>query len=94
MKQQTFASQSSFEKYGRKSRRELFLDEMEVVVPWVESQALIEPYYPKAGSGRRPVGLAIMLRTYFMQQWFNLSYPEGMVAMLLVSFVMAMLLIG
>ena len=46
MKQQTFASQSSFEKYGRKSRRELFLDEMEVVVPWFELQALVEPYYP------------------------------------------------
>jgi len=75
MKQQTFASQSSFEKYGRKSRRELFLDEMEVVVPWAELQALVEPHYPKAGNGRRPVGLSIMLRTYFMQRWFNLSDP-------------------
>jgi transposase, IS5 family len=75
MKQQTFASQSSFEKYGRKSRRELFLDEMELVVPWSELQALVEPHYPKAGIGRRPVGLGIMLRTYFMQQWFNLSDP-------------------
>ena len=75
MKQQTFASQSSFERYGRKSRRELFLDEMELVVPWAELQALIEPHYPKAGNGRRPVGLSIMLRTYFMQQWFNLSDP-------------------
>jgi transposase, IS5 family len=75
MKQQTFASQSSFEKYGRKSRRELFLDEMERVVPWAELQALVEPHYPKAGNGRPPVGLAIMLRTYFMQQWFNLSDP-------------------
>jgi transposase, IS5 family len=75
MKQQTFASQSSFEKYGRKSRRELFLDEMEQVVPWRELEALVEPHYPKAGNGRRPVGLAIMLRTYFMQQWFNLSDP-------------------
>jgi len=43
MKQQKFASQSSFEKYGRKSRRELFLDEIEVVVPWFELQALVEP---------------------------------------------------
>jgi IS5 family transposase len=75
MKQQTFASQSSFEKYGRKSRRELFLDEMELVVPWAELQALVEPHYPKAGNGLRPVGLSIMLRTYFMQQWFNLSDP-------------------
>jgi IS5 family transposase len=75
MKQQTFATQSSFEKYGRKSRRELFLDEMEQIVPWRELEALVEPHYPKAGNGRRPVGLAIMLRTYFMQQWFNLSDP-------------------
>ena len=34
MKQRSLASQGVFEKYGRKSRRELFLDEMEVVVPW------------------------------------------------------------
>src|ERR1017187_136407 len=75
MLQQTFASQVGFEKYGRKSRRELFLDEMEQVVPWAELQALVEPHYTKAGNGRRPVGLAIMLRTYFVQQWFNLSDP-------------------
>ena len=48
---------------------------MEVVVPWSELEALVEPYYPKAGTGRRPVGLVILLRTYFMQQWFNLSDP-------------------
>src|SRR6202047_3401076 len=75
MRQQSLASQGSFEKYGRKSRRELFLDEMEQVVPWTELEALVEPYYPKAGSGRRPVGLEIMLRVYFVQQWFNLSDP-------------------
>jgi IS5 family transposase len=34
MKQRSLASQSVFEKYGRKSRRELFLDEMEQMVPW------------------------------------------------------------
>jgi len=48
---------------------------MEMVVPWAELEALVEPHYPKAGNGRRPVGLQIMLRTYFMQQWFNLSDP-------------------
>lgn len=36
MRQQSLASQWSFEKYGRKSRRELFLDEMNQVVPWAE----------------------------------------------------------
>jgi len=73
--QRTLAAQASFEKYGRKSKREQFLDEMNVVVPWTRLLALVEPYYPKAGNGRRPVGLEIMLRAYFVQQWFNLSDP-------------------
>ncbi len=75
MQQQTLASQASFERYGRKSRRELFLEEMDRVVPWAELEFLVEPHYAKAGKGRRPVGLSIMLRTYFVQQWFNLSDP-------------------
>src|SRR5208283_2978328 len=73
--QQTLASQTSFEKHGRKSKRELFLDPMEQVVPWRELLALVEPFYPKAANGRQPVGLSIMLRTYFLQQWFSLSDP-------------------
>ena len=48
---------------------------MEQVVPWAELQALIEPHYPKGENGRPPVGLSIMLRVYFLQQWFNLSDP-------------------
>lgn len=75
MKQQSLAAQLTFEKYGRKSRRELFLDEMEQVVPWPALEALVQSHYPKAGNGRQPVGLRIMLRTYFVQQWFNLSDP-------------------
>src|SRR5260370_4008720 len=75
MKQQSLASQGVFEKYGRKSRRELFLEEMERVVPWSVLESLVRPHYAKAGNGRKPVGLSIMLRTYFVQQWFNLSDP-------------------
>src|SRR5580692_11883658 len=75
MRQVTLASQGSFEKYGRKSKREQFLETMEAVVPWRELEALIEPHYPRAGNGRQPVGLPIMLRVYFLQQWFNLSDP-------------------
>jgi IS5 family transposase len=75
MRQITFACQPSFEKYARVSRREQFLQTMESVVPWSELEALIEPHYPKAGKGRQPVGLGIMLRIYFLQHWFNLSAP-------------------
>jgi IS5 family transposase len=73
--QRTLAAQSSFEKYGRKSKRERFLDSMNEVVPWARLLALVEPHYAKAGNGRRPVGLEIMLRVHFVQQWFNLSDP-------------------
>jgi IS5 family transposase len=75
MKQQSLASQGVFEKYGRKSRRELFLDDMERVVPWSAMESLVRPHYARAGNGRQPVGLSIMLRMYFVQQWFNLSDP-------------------
>jgi transposase, IS5 family len=75
VRQQTLAAQTGFEKYGRKSKRECFLEEMEQVVPWAELQALVEPYYPRGENGRPPVGLEIMLRVYFLQQWFNLSDP-------------------
>jgi hypothetical protein len=76
MRQQTLASEASFEKFGPKGEREIFLDQMKQVVPRSELLALVEPHYPTAGNGRQPVGLAIMLRTYFLQQWFNLSGPE------------------
>jgi hypothetical protein len=36
MRQQSLAAQSGFERYGKKTRREQFLEEMEQVVPWAE----------------------------------------------------------
>ena len=66
---------NGFERYTKKTRRALFLEQMEQVVPWKKLCALIEPYYPKAGNGRPPVGLERMLRIYFLQQWFNLADP-------------------
>ena len=66
---------NGFERYGKKTRRAEFLEEMELVVPWAELVALVEPHYPKAGNGRPPVGLERILRIYFLQQWFNLSDP-------------------
>jgi len=46
---------------------------MDALVPWAEFCSVIEPYYPKAGDGRRPVGLERMLRMYFVANWFNLA---------------------
>src|SRR5260370_8173743 len=75
MKQRTLAMMTGFEQYTRKTRRAIFLEEMEQVVPWRELCGLVEPHYPKAGNVRPPVGVERMLRIYFLQQWFNLSDP-------------------
>jgi pilus assembly protein CpaE len=74
MRQEILASQEGSEKFARKSKRELFLDRMEQVVPWGELMALVESHDLPAGS-QPPGGLSILLRTYFLQQWFNLSDP-------------------
>ncbi len=53
MHQPTFA-RVEFEQKKRKTRRELFLERIDSLVPWEELEARIEPHYPKAGGGRRP----------------------------------------
>lgn len=75
MQQQTLAMANGFERYSKQTRRAEFLATMEQVVPWEELCGLIEPFYPKPGNGRPPVGLERMLRIYFLQQWFSLSDP-------------------
>jgi transposase, IS5 family len=74
MKQLTLAT-VGFDRYVKTTRRAAFLDEMDRIVPWSALCALIEPFYPKPGNGRPPVGVERMLRIYFLQQWFNLSDP-------------------
>jgi IS5 family transposase len=59
----------------KKTRREVFLQEMELVVPWKALLKLIEPFYPVAGQGRRPYPLESMLRVHLMQNWFSISDP-------------------
>ncbi len=59
----------------KKTRREVFLEEMEQVVPWKALLKIIEPHYPAAGRGRRPYPLEAILRVHLMQNWFALSDP-------------------
>jgi IS5 family transposase len=75
MQQMTLAHQAEFQRYTKKTRREQFLEEMNAVMPWDELISLVAPHYSKGETGRKPVGLPIMLRVYFLQQWFALSDP-------------------
>ncbi len=61
----------------KQPRREVFLSEMEAVVPWGRLLGLITPHYPKAGpkGGRPPMPIETMLRVYFLQNWYALSDP-------------------
>ena len=60
----------------KQTRREVFLAEMDQVVPWRALLGLIEPHYPKQGRpGRQPYPLTTMLRIHFLQQWYALSDP-------------------
>ncbi|MCL1532616.1 IS5 family transposase [Xanthomonas nasturtii] len=62
----------------KQTRREVFLAEMDQVVPWKDLLALIEPHYPKSGQpGRQPYRLETMLRIHFLQQWYALSDPSA-----------------
>lgn len=74
MKQMSLA-RGGFDRHAKTTKRAAFLADMDRVIPWSELCALIEPHYPKAGRGRRPVGLQRMLRIHFLQHWFNLSDP-------------------
>jgi transposase, IS5 family len=65
--------QASFERFRRPTKRDVFLQTMEAIVPWSSLCEVIEPHYPKAGGGRPPIGLERMLRMHFVQHWFNLA---------------------
>ena len=80
MEQVTFAD-VEYEGKKRRTRRELFLERMEALVPWERLEERIRPFYPKAGRGRQPYPLAAMLRIHCVQLCYNLSDP-GMEDML------------
>lgn len=77
MKKQLSLSMMGYFDKGKKTRREVFLAEMERAIPWARLCALIDPHYPKGNpaGGRPPLPLERMFRIYCLQQWYNLSDP-------------------
>lgn len=74
MKQATLG----LEPLHKKTRKEIFLEEMNQVVPWAALVALIQPHARgahQALGGRPPFPVETMLRIHCLQLWWNLSDP-------------------
>ena len=77
MKQISLAA-SGFELVTKRTRKRVFLDEMNLVVPWTELVGLIQPFAASGTGvkgGRPSFAVETMLRMHFLQQWFGLSDP-------------------
>ena len=74
MDQPTFAD-LEYQGKKRKTRREVFLERMDGLIPWQKLEERIRPVYAKRGQGRRPYPLPVMLRIHCVQLFYNLSDP-------------------
>ena len=64
---------SGFERGTKRTRKQVFLEEMLAVVPWDALVALVAPHAPPGTTGRPPYPVLVMLRVHFLQQWFALA---------------------
>src|SRR5574343_841066 len=66
---------TGFEMSAKRTRKRIFLEETERVVPWAGLVALLVPPMPPGKTGRPPYPAELLLRIHFLQQWFGLSDP-------------------
>ena len=74
MDQLTF-SEAEYQNKKRKTRREIFLERMDKLIPWKQLEKKVARYYPKGQNGRPPYPLSSMLRVHCIQLFYNLSDP-------------------
>ncbi|VTU45425.1 hypothetical protein SRS16P2_00141 (plasmid) [Variovorax sp. SRS16] len=53
----------------KKTRKREFLDGMDRVVPWGALVQIVEPYSPRAKTGRPPFAIETMLRIHYLHVW-------------------------
>jgi len=74
MKQTSFAD-SGFEIATKKTRKLIFLEEMNSVVPWTALVGIIQGYSPVAKSRRSPFPIETLPRVHFLKLWNIYSVP-------------------
>lgn len=58
-----------------KNRKQKFLEEMEKTLPWVTLLAQCRKHYKESEMGRPKTEIELLLKIYFLQQWYNLGDP-------------------
>ncbi len=74
MSQLTF-SEAEFVNKKHRTRREIFLQRMDQLIPWSRLEKKLAKHYPKGETGRPPYPLSVMLRVHCLQLFYNLSDP-------------------
>jgi len=74
MTQLTFA-EAEYATKKRKTRREVFLEKMDALIPWKQLEKKLSKHYHKGRTGRPPYPLSTMLRVHCLQLFYNLSDP-------------------
>jgi transposase, IS5 family len=74
MTQMTFA-ELEYQNKKRKTRREVFLEKMDQLIPWGKLEETLVKYRPAKATGRPGYPLSVMLRIHCMQLFYNLSDP-------------------
>ncbi len=72
MKQETF-SDIEYAHRKRKTRRDIFLETIDSLMPWDDWVRMIRPYYPSGRRGRPPRDIETMLRMYLLMHLYSLS---------------------
>ena len=55
----------------------MFLERMDGLIPWEKLEERIRPIYLRAGRGRRPYELSVMLRIHCVQLFYNPGLRRG-----------------
>ena len=73
---QTSFAELEYAHKRKQTKRDKFLSELDLLVPWNELQDALQPHYYSNVRGRPPIGLCTMLRMYIAQNCLGLS-DEG-----------------
>lgn len=73
MENQLTFSQFEYSNKTRTTRKEKFLAEMNIAMPWMWMCDIIRPFYYLPGNGRQPTPLLTILKMHMLSHWYNIS---------------------